>query len=97
LKGWYRTALETMSRPCPQTVVRQREEWIELYWRQDSPGDSLPINLQSTMIPNTVPFDHMIRDMAQDLRNGRAGGASKMRIKDIKVWLCSITLEEDPE
>ena len=52
LKEWYRVALETMARPCPQTMARQTEERVELYWQQDSPGELLPINLQGPTIPD---------------------------------------------
>jgi hypothetical protein len=97
LKRWYRAASETVLRPCPQTMVRQMEERVELYRRWDPPGDPLPINLQATAIPDDVPLDHEIRDAAQELTNGRAGGASKMHTEDIKLWLCGITLEEDPK
>jgi hypothetical protein len=45
LKGWYRAALETVARPCPQTMARQTEDRLELYWQRDSPGDPLLINL----------------------------------------------------
>ncbi len=37
LKGWYRAALDTVSCPCPQIMARQTVEWVELYWRCDSP------------------------------------------------------------
>jgi hypothetical protein len=70
---------------------------VELYWRRDSPGDPLPINLQGPAIPDKVPSDHKIRDAAGDLPSGRAGGASKMCAEDIKRWLRGIMLEEDPE
>ncbi len=70
---------------------------MELYWRQDSPGEPLPINLQGCTIPDKVPSDHKIRDAARDLPSRCAGGASKMRMEDIKRWLRSITVEEDPE
>jgi hypothetical protein len=46
LKGWYWAASETVARPCPQMMARQTEEWVELYWRWDFPGEPLPINLQ---------------------------------------------------
>jgi hypothetical protein len=39
LKGWYRATSETVACPCPQTMVQQMEDRLELYWRQDSPGD----------------------------------------------------------
>ncbi len=97
LKGWYRVALETVAHPCPQTMARQTEDQVELYWRRNSPGDPLPINFQGPAIPDEVPSDHEIRDAARDLPSGRAGGASKMHVEDIKQWLCDITLEEDLE
>jgi hypothetical protein len=97
LKGWYRAASETVAHPCPQTMAQQTEEQVELYQRQDSPEGLLPINLQGPVIPNKVPSNHEIRDAAWDLLRGRMGGASKMRAEDIKRWLRSITLEEDPK
>jgi hypothetical protein len=97
LKGWYWVVSETVARPCPQTMVQQMEDQVELYRRWDSPGDPLPINLQGPTIPDKVPSDHEIRDAARDLLSGHAGGGSKMRSEDIKRWLCGITLEEDPK
>ncbi len=77
LKGWYRAALETVVCPCPQTMGRQTEERVELYWQWDSPGEPLPINLQGPAIPNEVPSDHKIRDAARDLPSSGAGGRQK--------------------
>ncbi len=97
LKGWYRAASETVAHPCPQTMARQTEDRVELYWQRNSPGDLLPINLQGPAIPNNVPSDHEIRDAARNLPSGRAGGGWKMHVEDIKQWLHGITLEEDPK
>jgi hypothetical protein len=97
LKGWYQAASETVLCPCPQTMAQQTEEWVELYRRRDSLGELLPINLQGLAVPDNVPSNHEIRDAAQELQSSRAGGASKMCAEDIKRWLCSITLEEDPD
>jgi hypothetical protein len=95
LKGWYRVALETMSCPCPQKMVQQMEEWVELYRpRGDSLGEPLLINLQGPAIPDDMPFNHKIRDAARDLPSGCEG---KMRMEDIKRWLRGIMLEEDPD
>jgi hypothetical protein len=88
---------ETVAHPCPQMMARQTEEWVELYRRQDSPGEPLPINLQGPAIPDEVPSDHEIRDAARNLSSSRMGGASKMRAEDIKRWLHGIMLEEDPK
>ncbi len=97
LKGWYQVASETMARPCPQMMVRQTEEQVELYRRRDSSGEPLPINLQGPAIPDDVPSNHRIRDTVRDLPSGRAGGASKMHAENIKRWLRGIMLEEDPD
>ncbi len=74
LKEWYQAVSETVARPCPQMMAQQTEERVELHWRQDSPGEPLPINLQGPAIPDKVPSDHKIRDAAKDLLSGRVGG-----------------------
>jgi hypothetical protein len=83
LKEWYRVVSEIVARPCPQKMACQTEEQVELYWRQNFPGEPLPINLQGPAIPDKVPSDHKIRDAARDLPSSRGGGASKMRAEDI--------------
>jgi hypothetical protein len=83
--------------PLPQTMVQQTEEQVDLHQRRDPPRDPFLINLQATMIPDKVPLDHKIRDAARELTNGQTGKASKMHAKYIKLWLCGITLEEDPK
>ncbi len=97
LKGWYRAASETTIRPCPQTMARQMAERVDLYARRDSPGESLPINIVLIQLNDDAPSDGEIREAAGGLTNGRAAGASGMRGEDVKVWLHSIKLKEDPE
>ena len=87
LKGLYRTATETTTRPCPQTMVRQTTERIALYARRDSPGEPLPINVDPILITDGAPTDGELREAVTDLTNGRAGGASGMRAEDVKAWL----------
>jgi hypothetical protein len=65
-------------------MVQQTEGRVELYWRQDSPGDPLTINLQGPAIPDKLPSDSKIRDAARDLPSGRMGGVSKMHAEDFK-------------
>ncbi len=77
LKGWYRAVLETVVRPCPQMMVRQTEERMELNRWRDSPGEPPPINLKGLAIPDDVPSDHEIRDAAGDLPSGHAEGCQK--------------------
>ncbi len=45
LKGWYRAASETQSKPCYHTMERQTSERVDLYARRQSPGDPLPLHL----------------------------------------------------
>jgi hypothetical protein len=97
LKGWYRAASETTSRPCPQTMERQTAKRIALYARRDSPGEPLPINIDPLPVDDGTPTDSEVRAAAQDLTNGRAGGASGMRAEDVKAWLQGIKREEDLE
>jgi hypothetical protein len=97
LKGWYRAASETTTRPCPLTMERQTAERVALYARRDSPGEPLPINIPRVDIADHTPTDGEIREAARELSNGRAGGASGMRAEDVKAWLHGIKLEEDPK
>ena len=97
LKGWYRAASETTTRPCPQTLEWQTAERIALYAWRDSPGEPLPINIDPILVDNGTQTDSEVRAAAQDLTNGRAGGASGMRAEDVKTWLQRIKLEEDLE
>jgi hypothetical protein len=45
LKGWYKAALETTTRPCPQTMVKQMAKRVDLYRQRDPPREPLPINI----------------------------------------------------
>ncbi len=97
LKEWYQHVSETMARPCPQTMEQQTAERVALYARRDSPGELLPINIDPVPIDNGTQTNAEVRDAAQELTNGRAAGASGMRVEDVKRWLHGIKLEEDPE
>ena len=75
LKGWYRAATETQSKPCFHTMERQTLERVDLYaWRQ-SPGNPLPIHLKPVKINNDALSDNKIKTATGELTNGRAGGA----------------------
>jgi hypothetical protein len=97
LKGWYRAALETTTWPCPQTMVKQTAEHVDLYRQQDPPGEPLPINIDPILVDDGTPSKGEIRVAVAGLSNGRAGGASGMRAEDVKAWLRGIKLEEDLE
>ena len=97
LKGWYRAASETTTRPCPQTMATQMAERVELDVRRDPPSDPLRINLDPIPVNDEVPSDREIRVAVAGLTNGCMGCASGMRAEDVKAWLHGVTLEEDPK
>jgi hypothetical protein len=97
LKGWYRAVSETTTQPCPQTMVKQTAEHVELYRQQDPPGDPLPININPIPVDDRTLSKGEIRVAVAGLSNGRAGSALGMRAEDVKAWLHGIKLEEDPE
>jgi hypothetical protein len=78
-------------------MVKQTAERVELYRQWDPPGDPLPINIDPIKVDDRMPSEGEIRVAVAGLCNGRAGGASGMRAEDVKAWLRSIKLEEDPE
>jgi hypothetical protein len=75
----------------------QTLERVDLYARRDLPGDPLPINVTPVVINNDVPTDGELRQVAGELTNGQAAGASGMHAKHIKEWLNDMQWEEDPE
>jgi hypothetical protein len=97
LKGWYRAATETQAKPCYHTMERQRLERVDLYAWRESPGDPLPINVTPVMINDDVPTDGKLQQVAGELTNGRAAGASGMCAEHVKEWLNGVQWEEDPE
>ena len=54
LKGWYRAATETQSKPCYHTMEHQTLERVDLYVRRQSPGNPLTIHL--TPVKSTMTF-----------------------------------------
>jgi hypothetical protein len=78
-------------------MEQQTAEWVALCARRDSPGDPLPINIDSVPINNGTPTNAKIREAAQQLSNGQAPGALGMHAEDVKRWLHGMRLEEDPE
>ncbi len=97
LKGWYRAATETQAKPCYHTMEHQILERVDLYAQRESPGDPLPINITPVVINDDVPTDGELRQVAGELTNGQAAGASGMHAKHIKEWLHGMRWEEDPE
>ena len=94
-KRWYRAAEDRALKPCYESMAKQTAEREELYRKVIPPGDPIPINVDPYEVQDEVPGDMEIRAKVKDLRNGRAGGASKMRAEDIRGWLRGIEEEED--
>jgi hypothetical protein len=72
LKGWSQNVLESMARPCSQTMKQQTVERVALFARRDSPGDPLHINIDPVPIKDGTPTNAEIREAAQKLTNGGA-------------------------
>ena len=94
LKGWYRSAEDRPPPACPETMVRQTAERVELYARAPPMGCALPFRFPHFEISDGMPTDSEVRMVVGKLRNGRAGGATGMKAEHIKVWLDTIQREE---
>jgi hypothetical protein len=94
LKGWYRSVEDRPPPACPETMVRQTAEKVELYARAPPMGEALPFNFPHFKISDDMPTDSEVRTVVRGLRNGRAGGATGMKAEHIKVWLDKIPREE---
>ncbi len=94
LKRWYRLAEDRPPPASPETMVRQTAERVELYARAPPMGEALPFNFPHFEISDNMPTDSEIQKVVGGLRKGRAGGATGMKAKHIKVWLDEIQHEE---
>jgi hypothetical protein len=97
LKGWYRAASEMQAKPCFHTLARQTSERVDLYAQRESPGNPFPINVAPVEINDDVPSDGKLWQVAIELTNGQAAGASGMHAKHVREWLHGMRREEDPE
>jgi hypothetical protein len=57
-------------------------------------GEALPFNFPHFKISDDMPTDSELRKVVGGLRDGRAGGATGMKAKHIKVWLDEIQCKE---
>ena len=94
IQCWYRAASNRAPKPCRQTLEQQTRERVELYAGVENPGDTVRINVQPYDVRDDVPADAKLRSVVRGMRNGRAGGASRMRAEDLKEWLRGIEEEE---
>jgi hypothetical protein len=94
LKGWYRLAEDQPPPACPETMVKQMAECVELYVRAPPMGMALPYNFLHFKISNDMPTDSEMHTVVRRLKNRRATGATRMRAKHIKGWLDKIQRDE---
>jgi hypothetical protein len=94
LRVWYRQAEDKASKPCYSTLEAQTVERKTLYDYAPSPGEPIPSNVDRPPMEDTHPADGELRLVVKKSRNGRLGGASKMRAEDLKKWLKGAGNEE---
>jgi hypothetical protein len=75
-------------------MAKQTAKHVELYTRAPPMGTPLPFNFPYFEIPDGVPTDNKIRAVVLGLKNGQAGGATRMRAEHVKAWLADIRHEE---
>jgi len=81
---WYQHQARTPP-PTPTDLSTIGKDYHELYSRQDPPGEPIR-GMVSFDIPDNVPDNNEIEKALKTLRNGRAPGASGMKVEDLKRW-----------
>ena len=78
-KRWYQQASDTPPKPCYKSLEKQTEERVELYGKQEPPGDDIPINVGPYPINDGVPTnDSELRGIVRrSLKNGRVRMAQR--------------------
>jgi hypothetical protein len=71
LKGWYRKAAETQTRPCQQTMEHQTDEQEELYVERAAYGKAFPANGMPYAIGDNQPIESKLRAVVSLLSHGR--------------------------
>jgi hypothetical protein len=61
LKGWYRSAEDRAPKPCPETMVKQTQERIDLYAARTPTGLPLPIQIDPAPVNDAAPTDGELR------------------------------------
>jgi hypothetical protein len=78
-RGWYRQSSERAPKPCHRTMEKQTQERTALYAHRNPPGDPIPCNTARPALADEAPTEAEIRAAVKKLKNGRAGGGTKMR------------------
>ena len=97
LRGWYREAGDRAPKPCYQAMEDQTVEREKLYDYVKPPGEGIPSSVERPAQDDFAPSDEEIRRAVRKSNNGRAGGATQMRVEDLKCWLRGAEAEEKAE
>jgi len=84
VKVWYRHQAHTPP-PTKMDLSNIGRDYRNLYTRQEPPGEPIR-GLVSYDIPDGIPDGEEIGSAVKTLRNGRAPGASGMKVEDLKKW-----------
>ena len=79
LKGWYGLAEDRLPPACPETMDKQTAKGVELYEKVAPMGGPLSCNFPFFEISDDMPTDSEVRTVAWRLKNGWAGGATRMK------------------
>ena len=97
LRGWHKEVDPAASKPYYRSLDKQTEEHEALYRRRDPPGAPIPSRVSRTPRADGPPTDLELHQATRKSSNGRTGGASKMRVEDLKAWLWGMEQEERGE
>ena len=84
VKVWYRQHARATP-PTPADLTAIGREYQALYTRQEPPGEPIR-GLVTYAISDATPGGEEIATVLRTLHNGRAPGASGMRVEDLKRW-----------
>ena len=70
-------------------LERITAERTELYSQVPSPGESISVTVEPTLIDDLVPMEDEIAAAVKKLRRNRSGGPSRIRAEHIKGWLAA--------
>jgi hypothetical protein len=94
LKRWYRSVENGPPPACPETMVKQTAEHVELYARAPPMGAALPHNFPHFAISDDMPTDSEVRTVVRGRKNRQATWATGMRAKHLKGLLDKIQHKE---
>ncbi len=66
------------------------------YGRVPSPGQPIPIHVNTVDIPDGIPSDGELRAVVRGLRKGHAG-TSGLQAEHIKMWLTDVVCKDEEQ